>query len=215
MENAIKAVSNGESVAKAARDFKVPRKTLDDRVKGRVQHGTTPGPDTVLTPEEERGLKEYLLYMAERGFPLSKKMALVFAWAIAIRSGKDSRFSKETGPGNHWWRNFRARHPELSLRAADNLERSRTCALNKEVVNEYFSCLKKILEENELMNKPRQLFNCDETYLPLNFACERVIARKNSKHVYAQARGTSEHNYYVAVWCVSCRCCSSTHDYIF
>ena len=70
---------HGESVAKAARDFKVPRKTLDNWVKGHVQHGTTPGPATVLTPEEESGLKEYLLYMEGRGFPLSKKMALAFA----------------------------------------------------------------------------------------------------------------------------------------
>ena len=43
------------------------------------------------------------------------------------------------------------------------------------------------------MNKPRQLFHCDETYLPLNLACEKVVARMNSKHVYSQARGTFEH----------------------
>lgn len=37
------------------------------------------------------------------------------------------------------------------------------------------------------------MFNCDETFLPLNIICEKVVARRNSKHVYAQSRGTSEH----------------------
>ena len=41
----------------AATKFSVPRKTLDDRIKGRVQHGSTPGVDTILTAEEEAGLE--------------------------------------------------------------------------------------------------------------------------------------------------------------
>ena len=36
------------SISVAANRFKVPRKTLDDRLKGRVQHGTHPGVSTSL-----------------------------------------------------------------------------------------------------------------------------------------------------------------------
>jgi hypothetical protein len=64
--------------------------------------------------------------------------------------------------------------------------------LTKEVVDGYFETLKCTLEENDLVNAPRQLLNCDETFLPLNMSCEKVIARKNTKHIYAQSRGTSE-----------------------
>ena len=65
--------------------------------------------------------------------------------------------------------------------------------MTKEVVDGYFETL--TLEENDLVNVPRQLFNCDETFLPLSMSCEKAIARKNTKHVhvYAQSRGTSEH----------------------
>ena len=57
MEAAMEAVSGGEmSVSAAAKRFDVPRKTLDDRVKGRVRHGTKPGVSTVLSPEEETAL---------------------------------------------------------------------------------------------------------------------------------------------------------------
>jgi hypothetical protein len=56
MEAAMKAVEEGTAVSVAARQFKVPRKTLNDRVKGLVVHGTNPGPSTALTGEEEKAL---------------------------------------------------------------------------------------------------------------------------------------------------------------
>ena len=196
MEAAMKAVKDGEK--SECKQFGVLRKSLDDRVKGRVQHGTNPGPNTALTTEEESALEAYLLYMAERGFPLTTKMAQAFAWAIAFRSGTQGRFNESTGPGKHWWQNFKARHPSLRLRTADYLERSRASALNREVIDNYFACLKTILESNSQMGAPRQLFNCDETFLPLNFSCEKVIARKNVKHVYTQSRDTSE---YITLLC--------------
>ena len=193
MEAAMEAVQGGKSVSAAAEEHSVPRKTLDDRVKGHVVHGSNPGPSTVLTSREEDALASYLIYMAERGFPLTSNMARAFAWAVSLRSGASDRFNNEVGPGKHWWKNFRARHPQLTLRTADNLERSRANALTKEVVDGYFDKLKHTLEENGLVNTPRQLFNCDETFLPLNISCEKVVAKKNAKHVYARSRGTTEH----------------------
>jgi len=59
--------------AKASR-FSMPRKTLDDRIKGRVKHGSNPGITTVLSSTEEDGLGSYFTYMAERGFPLTCTM---------------------------------------------------------------------------------------------------------------------------------------------
>ena len=92
MISAIKAVQDGESVYSVSKKFKVPRRTLDDRIKGRVKHGTNPGRKTVLTTEEEGALVNYLLYMEERGFPLTPKMCMAYAWAIAIRVGKKIAF---------------------------------------------------------------------------------------------------------------------------
>ena len=67
----MKAVQEeGMTVSGAAKQFQVPRKTLDDGIKGRVEHGSRPGPPTALSAEEEGALAAYLLYMAEHGFPL-------------------------------------------------------------------------------------------------------------------------------------------------
>ena len=87
MKAAMEAVSSGEmTVSASSRVFKVPRKTLDDRIRGNVSHGKKPGRTTILTPEEEESLTQYLLYMAERGFPLTRTMVKAFAWAGPLQS---------------------------------------------------------------------------------------------------------------------------------
>ena len=190
MQRAMDAVCNDKvTISDAARRFEVPRKTLDDRMKGLVQHGTNPGPKTVLTAVV--ALVQYLVYMAQRGFPLTRTMVMAFVWAIAKRTGKADRFNPEYGPSKHWWSNFRKRHPKLTLRKSDKLDRCRADAYNAEVVDEYFNLLQNVLKENNLLSAPRQLYNCDETFLPLDTTREKVVTVV--KHVYSQAQGTPDH----------------------
>ena len=91
----------------------VPRKTLDDRVKGRVKHGSKPGVSTALTFVQEKSLVNYLLYMVERGFPLTHTMVKAFALAITKCSGCAYHFNEELGPSDHWWQLFKRRHPVI------------------------------------------------------------------------------------------------------
>ena len=75
MVSAMDAVKSGRfTITAAATQFSVPRKTLDDRIKGRVTHGSKPGVSTALTSIEEESLVSYLIYMANRGFPLTRTM---------------------------------------------------------------------------------------------------------------------------------------------
>ena len=105
-------------------EFNVPRKTLNDRVKGRVTNGKKPAVSTVLTTKEEESLVKYLIYMAERDFPLTRTVVKAFGWAISKCSGRDNRFNPDCGPSDHWWELFKKHHPILVLRKADSLERS-------------------------------------------------------------------------------------------
>ena len=194
MKNAIEAVeSKDKTISAAAKMFNVPRKTLDDRVKGRVKHGSKPGVSTALTFVQEKSLVNYLLYMAERGFPLTRTMVKAFALAIAKRSGVAYRFNEELGPSDHWWQLFKRRHPVITLRKADSLERSRAEHLQEDITKEYFVKLESLLENGGIKNKPRRIYNCDETFLPLDCSREKVVAAKGSKVVYNQNIGTSEH----------------------
>ena len=92
MVGAMEAVRNKElTIYSAAAKFKVPRKTLDDRIKGHVRHSTKSGPSIILSEEEESALESYLFYMADHGYPLTKTMAKAYAWAIAKRTGRGDR----------------------------------------------------------------------------------------------------------------------------
>ena len=53
MVSAMNAVEKKEmTIYSAAARFSAPRKTLDDRIKGHVKRGTSPGPVTALEQEE-------------------------------------------------------------------------------------------------------------------------------------------------------------------
>ena len=72
MQAAYDAAVGGLPVASAARMYGVPRTTLIDRLQGRVRMGAKWGKDTALPPELEIVLVDYLKYMSQRGFPLTK-----------------------------------------------------------------------------------------------------------------------------------------------
>ena len=108
MVAAMEAVrSNTMKVTQAARHYSVPRKSLENRVKNRVVHGTASGPVRVLDKEEESALVEYIRYMAKGGFPMTRKIVCAYAFSIVKKNGRASRFNLETGPGIHWWYDFR------------------------------------------------------------------------------------------------------------
>ena len=83
MVKAMESVKEGMSVRGASMKFSVPHKTLEDRVKGRVPHGTNPGVKIILSKTVED--------MAKRGFPLTRTMVKVYAWAIANYLGMIAR----------------------------------------------------------------------------------------------------------------------------
>ena len=108
-----------------------------------------------------------------------------FAWAIEKRSDRDGRFHPEFGPGEHWW--FKKCHPLLTLCKSDNLEHSRAEALNPEIVEDYFKLLETTLKDNNLLNTPRRLYNCDETFLPLDYTREKAVTTRGMN----QTQGTT------------------------
>ena len=133
------------TISGAANHFHVPRKTLDDRIKVHMEHGSKPGRNPVLSAVKEDALVVYLLYMADLGCPLTRTLVKAFAWALARQSGNGDSFNAETGPREHWWTNFKSRHPEISLQICDMLECTRAKALNQVTVKEYFTLLSKTL----------------------------------------------------------------------
>ena len=68
---------------------------------------------------------------------------------------------------------FKGRDPEIILLQAEPLSYARPMATNPETITKYFDLLEETLGVNGLAKKPGQIFNCDETGLPLQHATQR------------------------------------------
>lgn len=67
-----------------------------------------------------------------------------YAWEIAKRAGKEKFFNSEVGFGEYWWAYFQKRHPEIFLRKADKLNRSRAQCLSEQAVNDHLKVQEKV-----------------------------------------------------------------------
>ena len=91
----------------------------------------------------------------------------------------------ETEVTKRWWDSFKRRHPKLTLRHSEALSYARAAANNPEAIHKYFDLLQQTLEVNSLTHRPAQVFNCDESGLPLSHRPLKVVARVGQKHPYA------------------------------
>ena len=176
MENAVKAVEQCESIRRAAEIFSIPKSTLHDRLTGKVLFGARSGPDPYLTCEEEEELASFLIRAAKIGYPHTKKQVLALVQQMVATKGIDTTIT------NGWWERFRQRHPKLTLKAAVPLSYARAMATDQDVLSRYFDMLEDCLKGNGIFNRPANIFNCDETGLPLNPKCLKVIDEVGSKN---------------------------------
>ena len=177
MENAVKEVELGESVRRAAEMYGIPRSTLHNRVTGKTSFYTKPGPDPYLNLEEEKELASFLILSAKIGYPHTRNQVLAMVQRILVSKGKD-----HLTVTNGWWERFCQRHPNICLRTAAPLSLSRAKATDPEVFNCYFDILESCLKDNKIMDCPSRIFNCDETGLPLNPKCLKIVDEKGAKN---------------------------------
>ena len=188
MEIACKEVHAGRlSIRRAAEAFSVPRSTLGDHVSGRVIEGAHSGPSRYLTDEEEAELVHFLIGSAKVGYARTKKDILAIVDRIVEAKGL-----KRCPVSHGWWDSFRKRHPHLTLRTVEKLSYARYVSTDPVIINQYFDLLKSTLIDNDLMDKPTHIFNCDETGMPLNHLPKYVVSEKGDKHPRAVTSGSKK-----------------------
>ena len=84
--------------------------------------------------------------------------------------------------------------PQLALRKGDPI--ANVCLENttKEVMKEYLELLKTTLTENDLLDKPSQLYNVDETVMPLDHKPSKLVAHKGQKKIRSKTSGKIANN---------------------
>ena len=138
----------------------MPNSTLRDRVTGRVDPEDY-GRETIFSLEEERKLVEHIQLRAELGYGLSNASTQRLAGEMAYEM---KRRKNITPMSNNWLYSFLKRW-ESSIKTIKprQLVSARAKSSIPEAFNNYFTQLKAVLEEHNLLGKPYRIFNVDET----------------------------------------------------
>ena len=171
------AISGGVSIRHAALQFGVPKSSLGDWVSGCVIPGSTSGPPRYLTVSEENELVKFLSRSASIGYGKSCKEVM----ALVQRVLQSKNLATHVSSG--WWESFCRCHPNLSLSTAALLSLARSHASDPDTVSGYFDLLERTLEENDLIGKPGQLYNLDESGMPLDPKSPKVVVERGSQAV--------------------------------
>lgn len=81
------------------------------------------------------------------------------------------------------------RHPDISIRKAEGISINRATGMNRVTVKHYFTLLENVLTNNQLHQKPANVFNMDESGLQLNNRPTQVLAAKGSRNVSSLTSG--------------------------
>lgn len=124
------------------------------------------GPDSMLGEANENKLVQHIKKAQKCGFPMTvpdvRKLAYNFAESLKI----NHKFNKEKGcAGSDWFRSFLRRYSDLSIHNAEGVYLGRGEGMNRSDVENYFTLLQEVLEQNELFDKPGCIYNVDETGL--------------------------------------------------
>ena len=171
---ALEAVKEGQSISQAAHDHGVPKTTLYDRVSGRVVHGSKAGPQPYLNGQEERELGSYLKHCARVGYGKTRRDVL----SIVQNATPEKDVLRSSHVSQGWWHRFLETQRDLSLRQGDTTVHVRMDAMNRETIEHYFSLLHDVLSTHNLLDKPAQIYNVDESGVPLNPHTPKVVSPK-------------------------------------
>ncbi len=177
-------IKENRSLREASRLYNVPLESLRRRVNGSVPLYCRPGPPTVLTDEEEKLLAEYLIKMADMGFGLSRERVMSTAYSIVTKSHRQHPFNNGMA-GRAWFEGFLRRHPNLTIRSPQPLSYCRAFNANHETISDFYGKLGAIYGRLNLLSKPMQIYNCDETGVTIVFKPGKVIAKLGRSNVYS------------------------------
>ncbi|XP_036146776.1 uncharacterized protein LOC118646934 [Monomorium pharaonis] len=183
-----KVLSKKMGLREAALKYSIPKSTLHDKItclKSGEEIALQPklGRFTkTFLPEYEEQLLNHVKDLSNRCLPLMKKEFLKLAYDLAVELKLPHRFNTEKRTaGKHFYYDFMARHPDLSLRTPESTSMMRAVGFNKLQVDLFFSNLEKLM--NQYNFPPSNIYNCDETGVSCVQKHQKVLAPKAVRQV--------------------------------
>lgn len=193
LKMALDAVKIGMSKKQAAKQFQVPRSTIQFRLKNPEKTNPRPGPSSVLTDTEENVLVNWIIQSSKRGFP-RRKEDIQYSVSDFLRKAKRRSLFKNDLPGDKWLKLFLRRHPEIAIRTPESITAA-SSVVSESDIRSWFNGIEKYLKDNEffdILTDPSRVLNGDETNFLLCPKTGVVLALKGDKNVYEIDRGQAK-----------------------
>uniref|UniRef100_A0A8D8SPD9 Jerky protein homolog-like n=1 Tax=Cacopsylla melanoneura TaxID=428564 RepID=A0A8D8SPD9_9HEMI len=190
---AYSAVELGVSIRKAARDFNVPYSTLNRKVRGDFSLNRRMGRTAVLTTDEEQLLCNYIIANANKGIALNRHTLIETVQDIVTEDKRKTPFT-DSKPGRAWLRSFMNRHPEITERNAETINKARAAGTED---NFRYWCkdLENFLEGkgcSDILLDPNRIFNADETGFRTSPKTGQVLGLIDDSNLYDVGSGNGK-----------------------
>lgn len=193
--------SEGFSIRTAAKAFGIDKSKLSRYIN--KKNLTKQGRKTSLSLDVEQDLASKLVTMAQWGFALTK-LEVKNAVQTYVQENNLTTAFKDGRPGDDWFKNF-CRRNRLSLKKMEQLEKSRRLATSDPfIIYSFYDKVEKCI--NDLNLTSSQIWNVDETFLPMDPSRIKGIAAKGQK-VHRNIEGSGKENVTV-MGCISASGCS-------
>lgn len=165
LRSALEAIKNGVSKNYAARQYGIPKKTLLRYLTKSSNSPSLPclgSFSKVFTDEQEQQLVNHIIEMSECYYGLTERDVRSLAFELAEMNEIPHPFSQsEKLAGYDWLKCFLKRHPNISLRSAENTSLARAAGFNRPTMRKYFDLLGGIFNEHQY--PAHRIYNMDET----------------------------------------------------
>ncbi|XP_070546667.1 uncharacterized protein [Ptychodera flava] len=141
------------------------KSTLGDRVTRRVEMCRRSGPSHILIAAEEESIANWLINIATRGFGVTKPKLLHTVKRILDKNGRETPLKRKDPPnlpGDKWCQRFLQRNPKVKLVSTRKLDVKRA-KVSKAEVDKWFQHFEVFLSDHQLLDKPTNIWNCDES----------------------------------------------------
>ena len=177
------------SVLDAAKQFDVPRTTLQDRLHGITSHREAQERRQRLPPAAEKALQWMIIRLIEQGHPprYSTIRELAFGWIQT-----NSATSQYIQPlGVNWHEGFMARHPDLRAKWSRAIDQQRAFTNNPSLIYHWFQLFSETKARYNIADE--DVWNIDEKgYMMGVSAGAKVVLHRSIKEAFTSMPGNRE-----------------------
>jgi hypothetical protein len=192
------------SYAIRSRSTGIPASTLWRRAHNKPSIAEKAANQQYLTPPEEQALVEYVLRLADNGYPLPVKFLRSLAQTIVRQRSSIFQITDPDldvrPPGKNWPQGFYRRHPQLKARRLRAIDWKRDGSQIEDKIRHWFAIIGRELADPAVL--PENVYNMDETGILLSVLNSlKVLVSKDDlkKH-----RGTAvKRTLITAIECIS------------